>query len=275
MNYKITHICEPIYDLKWKSGTVIGIYSSCFNVLTDTNQLITFFKKTNKFSTRALVTDIESPIPLQCLSEGAKAFCNGKSITVGDLVFDLTGAEKIVTNYPPVKATAEYTKNISLFEDILKRNCKKSPIFENGIIKEKAEKGFKILKTDLVAGFESLIGLGIGLTPSCDDMLAGMSAWFHLTDTGHEFNKALAEFLDKKGDLVTTTVSKNLLLDSAKGHINEIVYNVINSILTNKGDIEKYTLQLIGYGSSSGTETCAGILNGYNFIKEKELIKWL
>ena len=42
-----------------------------------------------------------------------------------------------------------------------------------------------------------------------------------------------------------------------------------------KDDIEKYTLQLIGYGSSSGTETCAGILNGYNFIKEKELIKWL
>ena len=275
MNYKITHICEPIYDVKWKSGTVIGIYSSCFNVLTDTNQLITFFKKTNKYSTRALVTDIDSPIPLQCLSVGTKVFCNGKSITVGNLVFDSSDAEKIVTNYPLIKATAEYTKNISLFEDILKSNCKKSPIFEDGIIKEKAEKGFEILKSDLILGFESLIGLGIGLTPSCDDMLAGMSAWFHLTDTGHEFNKALAEFLDKKGDLVTTTVSKNLLLDSAKGHINKIVYNVINSILTNKNDIEKYTLQLISYGSSSGTETCAGILKGYNFIKEKELIKWL
>ena len=275
MNYKITHICEPIYDTEWKLGTVIGIYSSCFNILTDTNQLITFFKKNNKFSTRAMLTDIDSPIPPQCLSEGEKAFCNGKSITVGNLVFDLSGAEKILTKHPPIKATAEYTKNILLFADILKRNCKKSPIFEEGIIKEKAEKGFDILKTDLVAGFESLIGLGIGLTPSCDDMLAGMSAWFHITDTGHRFNMALAEFLDKKGDLVTTTVSKNLLLDSAKGHINEIVYNVINSILTNKNDIEKYTLQLIGYGSSSGSETCAGILNGYNFIKEKELIKWL
>lgn len=275
MNYKITYICEPIYDMNWKTGTVIGIYNSCFNVMTDVNQLITFFKKSNKYSTRALVTDMEFPIHKQCLSEGEKAFFDGKSITVGNMVFDLSDAKKIITKYPPVKVNAEYTKSILLFADILKRNCKKSPIFEEGIIKEKAEKGFNILKTDLVSGFESLIGLGIGLTPSCDDMLAGMSAWFHLTDAGHRFNEALAEFLTKKGDKVTTSVSKNLLLDSAKGHINGIVYDVINSILTNKNDIEKYTLQLIDYGSSSGSETCAGILTGYEFSKKKELIKWL
>ena len=157
----------------------------------------------------------------------------------------------------------------------MERNRKKSPIFEDGIIKEKAERGFDILKTDLQRGFEALIGLGIGLTPSCDDMLSGMSALFHLTNTGHAFNTALASFLQSKGDLVTTTVSKNLLSDCACGHINELLYNVIYSIFKRRNDIEKHTLQLLEVGSSSGSETCAGILMGYNFLKNKEQIRWL
>ena len=274
MNYKITHVCEPVYDIKWKSGTVIGIYDSCFNILTDTGQLIAIFKKSDKYSTRAILTDIDS-IPLLGLTEGTEVFHNEKSITVGNIVFDLCGAEKIVTRRSPLGVNSGYADNILLFSDILEQNLKKSPIFEDSIIREKAKLGFDILKTDLSGGFERLIGLGIGLTPSCDDMLAGMSAWFHLTDTGHSFNTSLAEFLQKKGDLVTTTVSKNLLMDSAHGHINEIVYNVIYSILKSKNNIKKHTLQLISLGSSSGSETCAGILMGYNFLKDKEQIRWL
>ena len=268
MNYKIPHICEPIYDLNWTSGTVIGIYDRCFNVLTDTGQLITIFKKTNKYSTRAILTDIDFSIPLLGLSEGMMAFRSEKSITVGNIVFDLSGAEKILTKRTPVEITSEYT-------DILEKNHKKSPVFEDGIVKEKINRGFDILKTDLSGGFAALVGLGIGLPPSCDDMLSGMSALFHLTNSGHRFNNTLAEFLQSRGDLVTTTVSKNLLTDSAHGHINEIVYNVVYSILKSKNDIEKYTLQLIEVGSSSGSEPCAGILTGYTFLKDKEQIKWL
>ena len=275
MNYKITHICEPIYDLNWTSGTVIGIYDRCFNVLTDTGQLITIFKKTNKYSTRAILTDIDFSITLLGLSEGLMAFRSEKSITVGNIVFDSSGAEKILTKRTPVEITSEYTDNILLFADILEKNHKKSPVFEDGIVKEKINRGFDILKTDLSGGFAALVGLGIGLTPSCDDMLSGMSALFHLTNSGHRFNNTLAEFLQSRGDLVTTTVSKNLLTDYANGHINEIVYNVVYSILKNKNDIEKYTLQLIEVGSSSGSETCTGILKGYNFLKDKEQIKWL
>ena len=275
MNYKITHICEPIYDLPWSRGRVAGIYNTCFNVLTESEQLITIFKKSNKFSTRALLTDIDSPIPSLGLSEGAEIFREEGAIKVGSIVFGLSGAEKIITKRSPITPSDEYESNFSLFSEILERNRKRSPIFEDGIIKEKAERGFEILKTDLQSGFESLVGLGIGLTPSCDDMLSGMSALFHLTSTGTDFNTALANFLQSKGDLVTTTVSKNLLADCAHGHINEVLYNVIYSILKNRSDIEKYTLQLLEVGSSSGSETCAGILSGYNFLKDKEQIKWL
>ncbi len=275
MNYKITHICEPIYDISRMRGTVIGIYDRCFNILTDTGQLITIFKKSSKYSTRAILTDIDFSISLLGLSEGMKVFWDEKSITVGNTVFDLSGAEKIITRRSPVEVSAEYSDNFLLFADILKRNHKKSPVFEDGIVKEKIKRGFDILKSDLSGGFTALIGLGIGLTPSCDDILAGMSALFHLTNSGHRFNSALADFLQNRGDLVTTAVSKNLLTDSAHGHINETVYNVVYSILKNKNDIEKYTLQLIEVGSSSGSETCAGILKGYYFLRDKEQIRWL
>ncbi len=275
MIHKITHICENVYDLQWTSGTVIGIYDSCFNILTDTGELLTFFKNNAKYSTRAFITDIDFPVSPHYLSENSEAKCDGKTITVDKLIFDTDGAEKILTKRSPIKSSAKYDKSISVFEEILKKHGKNSPVFENGILKEKSAKGIDTLKHDLTSGFEALVGMGIGLTPTCDDMLAGMSAWFHLTDTGHKFNKALSDFLSKKGDVVTTTVSKNLLSDSANGYINGIVYDVIDSILSNKSDIEKYTLQLIGYGSTSGTETCAGILEGYKFTQMKEQIKWL
>ena len=89
MNYKITHICEPIYDLQWSSGRVIGIYNTCFNLLTDSGQLITIFKKSNKFSTRAILTDIDCPIPILGLSEGTEVFRDEESIRVEDIVFNI------------------------------------------------------------------------------------------------------------------------------------------------------------------------------------------
>ncbi len=275
MNFKITHICEPIYNLRWKSGKVVGVYDRCFNVLTDTGQLITLFKKSDKFSTRAILTDIDCNISLLEFADGAEALCDGRSITVGDITFYLSNAEKIITRRAPVALTPKYEDGILLFADVLKRSRKKSPVFENGILKERVKRGFEILKDDLVGGFESLIGLGIGLTPSCDDMLSGMSALFHLTDTGQVFNRALAEFLQDKGDLVTTLVSKSLLADVACGHINETLYSVIRSIIEGKDDIEKNALELIEVGSSSGSETCEGILMGYKFLKDKEQIRWL
>ena len=274
MNYRVTHVCEPIYDLRWRSGKILGIYDRCFNVMTDAGELVTVFKKTDSFSTRAILTDIECSIPSLCMAEGSEVLFDGQFITTGDITFDLSAAEKIVTKRSPVK-TRCCGDGILLFADILERHRKKSPVFEDGLVKEKVTRGFEILKADLERGFESLIGLGIGLTPSCDDMLAGMSALFHLTDTGQSFNKALAEFLLKKGDLHTTAVSKSLLSDVACGHVNETLYNVIHSVLVNNGDIEKHTLRLIEVGSSSGSETCAGILIGYNFINDKEQIRWL
>ena len=117
--------------------------------------------------------------------------------------------------------------------------------------------------------------MGAGLTPSCDDIFSGISAYFYLNGIGERFNAILAEYLVKNGDVVTTSVSKNLLLDVAKGYINSTLYNVICAVAYDEKAVEKCALDMMDYGSTSGTETCYGVILGYLLSRKKELKEWL
>lgn len=272
MNFEITDICENIFDLNWKYGNVLGVYNSCFNIITDKKEIVTIFKNTNKFSTRAMITNLNK-IPPVC--DGMRAKNENGIIEIEKFWFNTNNAKIIKTKREPLTLSNDIHQNILIFEDVVKKYQNKSPLFNKGIIKNKADEGFKKLNVSLYDGFKSLIGLGIGLTPSCDDVISGICAYFYLCNIKSDFNKYLIDYLDKYGDDATTLVSKNLLCDVTKGYINSSLYNVIYAILNEKNNIEKYTLDLIDYGSSSGLETCMGILKGYKMTNNKELIKWL
>ena len=201
-----------------------------------------------------------------------KVINKDKKIFIDDFCFDYKNAGKIKTKREILNVSENIEENFLIFEDIIKPYLKKSPLFCEGIIKKKADEGFKKLYVNYIEGFKSLIGLGIGLTPSCDDVISGILAYFHLCGKNYDFNLYLKEYLERYGDASTTFVSKNLLYDVANGCINDSVYNVICAILKNKNDIKKCTLNLIDYGHSSGIETLWGILKGYKITKNKELI---
>ena len=117
--------------------------------------------------------------------------------------------------------------------------------------------------------------MGAGLTPSCDDIISGISAYFYLNGIGERFNALLAKYLYENGDFATTAVSKNLLTDVAKGYINGSLYNLICAVANDEKSIEKCALDMIDYGSTSGTETCYGVILGYLLSSKKELKEWL
>ena len=70
-------------------------------------------------------------------------------------------------------------------------------------------------------------------------------------------------------------LSKNLLTDVAKGYINGSLYNLICAVANDEKSIEKCALDMIDYGSTSGTETCYGVILGYILSSKKELKEWL
>lgn len=269
MNFEITDICENIFDLNFEYGLVNGVFNNCFNIVTEKNEMLTIFKKTKKFSTRALISNLEST---DGFFDGMKVINKDKKIFIDDFCFDYKNARKTKTKREILNISENIDENFLIFEDIIKPHLEKSPLFLEGIIKKKADEGFNKFEKNLEEGFKSLIGLGIGLTPSCDDVISGISAYFHLADIKNDFNKKLKAYLENYGDKSTTFVSKNLLYDVANGYINDSVYNVIYAILNNKNNIKKYTLNLTDYGHSSGVETCFGILKGYKMTKNKELI---
>ena len=273
MNLKVTHICENVNKINWHIGRTAGIYKNCFNVITEENELVTFFKKTDRFSTRALLTDFCSNMTSLPLSDGMRVTRFEKCILAGEVVFDMTCPETISVKRGkiPHGADEDIEKNIGILKKTLEIYGRKSPVFENKILSEKVKCGFELLKANPMSGFSALIGLGAGLTPSCDDIISGISAYFYLNGIGERFNALLAKYLYENGDTVTTAVSKNLLTDVADGYINGSLYNLICAVANDEKSIEKCALDMIDYGSTSGTETCYGVILGYILSSKKEM----
>ncbi len=273
--HHITAACTNVIKTDWQSGIVAGVYNSCFNILTDERYLITVFKSTDKFSTRAMISDVCSDMNIFSAANGTRVCYKEGAIIVGGHIF-LINSPKIIPVYrDTINQSENVEKNMNYFEFLMTLNAKKSPFFEDGFFKSKAQKGFNTLKKDIIKGLDMLLGLGIGLTPSCDDIIGGMAAYFHLSGKGDVFNCKLKQFLAEKGEYVTTCVSKNLLEDVSCGYINQTLYNLIYAIMCKSDDIEKHTIEMINYGSTSGTETCLGILNAYKLISGKENVNWL
>ena len=275
MNLKVTHICENVNKINWHIGRTAGIYKNCFNVITEGNELVTFFKKTDRLSTRALLTDFCSNMTSLPLSDGMRVTRFEKYILAGEVVFDMTCPETISVKRGKIPHGADIEKNIGILKKTLEIYGRKSPVFEDKILSEKVKYGFELLKANPMSGFSALIGLGAGLTPSCDDIISGISAYFYLNGIGERFNALLAKYLYENGDFATTAVSKNLLTDVAKGYINGSLYNLICAVANDEKSIEKCALDMIDYGSTSGTETCYGVILGYLLSSKKELKEWL
>lgn len=275
MNLKVTHICENVNKINWHIGRTAGIYKNCFNVITEENELVTFFKKTDRFSTRALLADFCSNMTSLPLSDGMRVTRFEKYILAGEVVFDMTCPKIISVKRGKIPHGADIEKNIGILKKTLEIYGRKSPVFENKILSEKVKCGFELLKANPMSGFSALIGLGAGLTPSCDDIISGISAYFYLNGIGERFNALLAKYLYENGDFATTAVSKNLLTDVADGYINGSLYNLICAVANDEKSIEKCALDMIDYGSTSGTETCYGVILGYLLSSKKELKEWL
>lgn len=124
----------------------------------------------------------------------------------------------------------------------------------------------------------SMLGLGPGLTPSCDDFLAGLMISLTLggkilikqRKNDHNFFKKLFGQIYKSAKLKTTIYSNHLLAQARVGEGNKAIIDLIHSILTEDvKQVANCTETLINIGETSGADIAVGIYYGIRFLISK------
>jgi hypothetical protein len=124
----------------------------------------------------------------------------------------------------------------------------------------------------------SMLGLGPGLTPSCDDFLAGLMISLNLGGKAliserkhdHDFFKKLFREICKSAKRKTTMYSNHLLTQARVGEGNRAIIDLISSILTEDlNHIANRTQTLINMGETSGADIAVGIYYGIRFLISK------
>ena len=125
------------------------------------------------------------------------------------------------------------------------------------------------------AAAEPLIGLGPGLTPSCDDMLVGNCAFLHALSFSDSHRKSSLALLSALGKAIekqsekTTPISRHFLKAAVRGRFIERVKDLIHSIFSADGiRVENAVERVLDYGATSGSDLIFGIVLGFRAMAE-------
>ncbi|MFI5322473.1 MAG: DUF2877 domain-containing protein [Thermodesulfobacteriota bacterium] len=122
---------------------------------------------------------------------------------------------------------------------------------------------------------ETILGLGPGLTPSCDDFLAGLILSLKLgAQILNKDETALCAFVDKASAEIlrmakkkTTIYSVSFLNETVHGEGPSAIMDLIYSVIAKNPDhVAKTARRLIGMGVTSGADISIGICYGLRFL---------
>jgi len=128
----------------------------------------------------------------------------------------------------------------------------------------------------------SILGLGPGLTPSCDDFIAGLILSLNTASTSLCKNEPEAvEFFAKMSEEIsilakekTTIYSSWFISESAIGEGPKAALDLIFSIITkNPEEVAKKSKELISVGATSGADIAIGIYYGIRFLSSRIELK--
>ena len=122
-------------------------------------------------------------------------------------------------------------------------------------------------RSALADATRELIGLGPGLTPSSDDMLAGLVllGLLYAENGGRAQRRSrlIAEVAAAEALGRTTLLSQEYLREAASGRGNEPVMRLCLALLTGGGNsVERETRRVLEIGETSGTDTVLGVVLG-------------
>lgn len=138
-----------------------------------------------------------------------------------------------------------------------------------------------ILSGDLEAikkSAEPILGLGPGLTPSCDDFLAGLILSLNTAGVSIfkdepktiQFFRNLSNEISNLSTDKTTIYSQNFIEEAAEGEGPKAVLDLTYSIITKSPDqVAWLAKKLISLGATSGADISIGIYYGIRFLTSR------
>lgn len=110
----------------------------------------------------------------------------------------------------------------------------------------------------------SLLGLGLGLTPSGDDFLAALITLFHVPNTPFPLvYQQIGDNWARKAEQATTPVSAFMLKIAASGRARASVCRLLAALATEtKPAVIHEARRVLAFGSLSGTDWLAGLAAG-------------
>ncbi|WP_313758179.1 DUF2877 domain-containing protein [Tissierella sp.] len=143
-------------------------------------------------------------------------------------------------------------RNIDLLNSIVAIN----PNWKSGIEVDISDESFP----------DKIIGKGLGLTPSGDDVLVGLLAILQATGKNKGLVEKIKNSIKNNGRTKTTDISYEYLDYAVQGKFSKVVKETcIDLIIGDKYKILNSAMKLIHIGHTSGMDTLKGILLGAVF----------
>ena len=278
-------------------GTIAGVYARSGNFSFE-NILVTVSDVSQKNLPYGILCDL-SEIDLQgVLRSDDAAEINSERLTVRDRLFEISLRSASIWDpefYMPIQASDVpiIQKNIDqLVQHIVHLNnpdglvplfrfipnLMNSEVYPGDNSSALSQTAYDALRSIITAirntderllneGSMQLTGLGIGLTPSGDDILAGLFAALIITSKV-EYRNWLMELLGKllpRIEGLTNDISINYLKAVSQGYFPERVSNLISAMITAKSfaDVQPALQDMLQWGHTSGYEITLGMVIGF------------
>lgn len=127
---------------------------------------------------------------------------------------------------------------------------------------------------EFLRAWERIVGLGLGLTPSGDDVLVGflashkiLSSDFWKTLDSSNLNNTLIQIAVRK----TTPVASEFLRYALNGIFSETLYHVFETLpIESFQKVDTFSIQeFLNWGHTSGTDTLVGVILGLSTISQE------
>lgn len=255
------------------TGTVHSVYRKTINLSFD-GTLVALQAAGSPLSPISLITTLAgqemSHLPV---SAGLPVSLTADTIHLAETAFCLDAAETVETVLMPV-SESDLPSLTAQIRSILKHSTKggfRNILFPSDkptqlgeqLVLAAAENHMNLCSQELCLfhyttaahSLSSLIGLGIGLTPSGDDFLCGVLAGLILRNgTDHPFSAALQEQITQKLP-DTNDISRAFLHCALQGQFSEAICS-----LRHASDAAQLSAAFSAIGHSSGMDTLCGIL---------------
>jgi hypothetical protein len=294
-----------------KSGGDIEIHSvfdHAVYISSGKNELIKLIRNKDFINPRSVLIKQHESAPMTALGfkAGARVLWDGGSLDAGSgaIRIDLSRArvykrERLLKKNPRLGADT-IAFNLRIMRDVIYTHPGREglvPLLEDvetrgpmkvflepreGSVSEKARPHIEQLMWgfftgDLAAVTEkacAILGLGPGLTPSCDDFLAGLLMSLGFAGTAFSTDERAARFFKNAGDAIyrlskqkTTIYSRGLIDDARRGEGPRAAISLIKYLVTGSPeDTAAAAKTLMSMGATTGADMAVGIFYGVRYL---------